>query len=184
MPLSHSFRLVYKPRNSYFLLISTIIWFQFHCNEWHVSFSLLWMTYLDECHVSIRMPVPPWTLEDDVLDLSRKMCSFLYMIVVWCVATVGPTCRCPIMLWDTPRSPQRPHLQGWSSASPARVQHGTPILMQQQPATCGCPSGKCLPCLFVGTSRTCSNRCHGWARHERAQTQIDVHIELESQFFM
>ena len=94
-----SFRLVYKPhclRNSYFLLISTIIWFQFHCNEWHVSFSLLWMTYLDECHVSIRMPVQPWTLEDDALDLSRKMCRFLYMIVVWCVATVGPTCRCPV----------------------------------------------------------------------------------------
>ena len=102
-----SFRLVYKPhclRNSYFLLSSTIIWLQFHYNEWPVSFSLLWMTYLDECHVSIRMPVQPWTLEDDALDLSRKMCRFLYMIVVWCVATVGPTCRCPVMLWDTPHS--------------------------------------------------------------------------------
>ena len=29
-------------------------------------------------------------LEDDVLDLSRKMCRFLYMIVVWCVATAFP----------------------------------------------------------------------------------------------
>ncbi len=52
------------------------------------------------------MPVWPWTLEDDVLDISSKMCRTLFIIVVWCVATVGPTCRCPqaVMLWEVLKS--------------------------------------------------------------------------------
>ncbi len=53
---------------------------------------------------SIQMPVGSWTLEDDVLDLSSKMCWVFCIVVVWCVASVGPMCRCPVMMWDVHES--------------------------------------------------------------------------------